>query len=187
MVKRNQALSRRAFLARVGRICASVFALGATAACGRDERSSLGDDQRGAGSAGDTPVAENADLSVLAEMIATLFPGPGIEDRHFLNAARQVQSVAAAMGSTALISSGIGELRASGWENLSRAQRTDRLESIEASGFFQFVRFNASAALYGNSEVGLLYGYEGESFSKGGYVNRGVNDLAWLPEPGQVQ
>ena len=28
-----------------------------------------------------------------------------------------------------------------------------------------------------------MLGYEGTSFDKGGYVNRGFNDLDWLPEP----
>jgi hypothetical protein len=27
-----------------------------------------------------------------------------------------------------------------------------------------------------------LFGYEGEAFSKGGYLTRGFNDLRWLPE-----
>ena len=26
------------------------------------------------------------------------------------------------------------------------------------------------------------FGYEGEVFSKGGYLHRGFNDLKWLPE-----
>jgi hypothetical protein len=28
-----------------------------------------------------------------------------------------------------------------------------------------------------------LLGYEGPSFDKGGYLNRGFNDLDWLPDP----
>jgi hypothetical protein len=28
-----------------------------------------------------------------------------------------------------------------------------------------------------------LLGYEGRSFAKGGYLQRGFNDLDWLPEP----
>ena len=28
-----------------------------------------------------------------------------------------------------------------------------------------------------------LLGYEGYSSDKGGYINRGFNDLDWLPEP----
>jgi hypothetical protein len=27
------------------------------------------------------------------------------------------------------------------------------------------------------------FGYQGEAFSKGGYIFRGFNDLTWLPNP----
>ena len=37
--------------------------------------------------------------------------------------------------------------------------------------------------LYNDKEVWDVLGYEGASFDKGGYVNRGFNDLDWLPEP----
>jgi hypothetical protein len=31
--------------------------------------------------------------------------------------------------------------------------------------------------------VWAALGYEGSSYDKGGYINRGFNDLNWLPEP----
>jgi hypothetical protein len=34
--------------------------------------------------------------------------------------------------------------------------------------------------LYNNQEVWPKFGYEGESASKGGYMNRGFNDIDWL-------
>ena len=34
--------------------------------------------------------------------------------------------------------------------------------------------------LYNQPEVWTILGYEGESASKGGYINRGFNDIAWL-------
>lgn len=156
-------------------------------ACDRGDQSNAGNIQALASSGNKTASVDGTELITLSEMISVLFPGPGIEDRLFLAAARQVQSVASAMGSTQLMITGIGELEASGWATLNPDQRTEALKSIEASEFFQFVRLNATAALYGNQEVGERYGYEGESFSKGGYVNRGVNDLTWLPEPTETQ
>ena len=38
-------------------------------------------------------------------------------------------------------------------------------------------------SLYNDSEVWDLLGWEGESFSKGGYLTRGFDDLDWLPTP----
>lgn len=183
----KQAFSRRGFLTHLGRLCAGVIGLSTVVACGRDDQRSLDDGAQLAGLEGAASSADSTEVTTLSEMIAALFPGPGIEDSHYLEAARQVQSIAAAMGGTELISTGISELNASGWATQDGNERTEQLRSIEGSGFFQFVRFNATGALYGNLEVGRLYGYEGESFSKGGYVNRGVNDLAWLPEPTLMQ
>jgi hypothetical protein len=35
--------------------------------------------------------------------------------------------------------------------------------------------------LYNNPDVWPKFGYEGASADKGGYINRGFNDIDWLP------
>lgn len=57
------------------------------------------------------------------------------------------------------------------------------LRSIEDAEFFRFVRGVAVVTLYDDHEVWELLGFEGESFSKGGYLHRGFDDLDWLPNP----
>ena len=57
------------------------------------------------------------------------------------------------------------------------------LRGIEDAEFFTFVRGVTVVTLYNDHEVWDLLGYEGESFSKGGYVDRGFDDLDWLPNP----
>ena len=63
-----------------------------------------------------------------------------------------------------------------GWEG----QRTKLLEAVETTPFFQGIRGNLVVALYNQKDVWPLFGYEGESASKGGYINRGFNDINWL-------
>ena len=63
-----------------------------------------------------------------------------------------------------------------GWEG----QRTKLLEGIQTTPFFQGVRGAMVVSLYNQQEVWPLFGYEGESAAKGGYINRGFNDLNWL-------
>jgi hypothetical protein len=58
--------------------------------------------------------------------------------------------------------------------------RTSLLHEIETSAFFQKVRGNLITGIYNNKEVWPLFGYEGESASKGGYIHRGFDDVAWL-------
>lgn len=57
------------------------------------------------------------------------------------------------------------------------------LKRISDLEFFGFIRRTTVLNLYDDPEVQAALGYEGESFSKGGYLHRGFNDLAWLPEP----
>jgi hypothetical protein len=63
-----------------------------------------------------------------------------------------------------------------GWE----AERVALLRPIQGGAFFQGIRSDLLVSLYNQKEVWPLFGYEGESASKGGYVNRGFNDIQWL-------
>jgi len=63
-----------------------------------------------------------------------------------------------------------------GWE----AQRVAILQEIRNTKFFQTIRSNLVVGLYNQPEVWTVLGYEGESASKGGYINRGFNDITWL-------
>ncbi len=62
----------------------------------------------------------------------------------------------------------------------SAETRTSLLHDIETSAFFQKVRGNLITGIYNNKEVWPLFGYEGESASKGGYLLRGFDDVTWL-------
>lgn len=57
------------------------------------------------------------------------------------------------------------------------------LKRIADLQFFAFIRRTVVLNFYEDPEVQAALGYEGEAFSKGGYVDRGFNDLDWLPEP----
>jgi hypothetical protein len=57
------------------------------------------------------------------------------------------------------------------------------LQGIEGSDFFELVRSTAVVEVYSDERTWQLIGYEGPSFDKGGYINRGFNDLDWLPDP----
>lgn len=57
------------------------------------------------------------------------------------------------------------------------------LHRLQNTEFFGFVRRTAMLALYDHEDVWNYLGYEGPSFNKGGYINRGFDDLDWLPEP----
>jgi hypothetical protein len=61
-------------------------------------------------------------------------------------------------------------------------ERVETLKKMESSTFFQAVRLKTVQVLYASPIAYVYFGYEGEAFSKGGYLQRGFNDLRWLPE-----
>ncbi|SON57082.1 hypothetical protein HDIA_3541 [Hartmannibacter diazotrophicus] len=63
-----------------------------------------------------------------------------------------------------------------GWEE----DRVKLLMPIEESPFFQTVRGGLVVGLYNQQEIWPVFGYEGESYSKGGYIQRGFDDIDWL-------
>lgn len=64
----------------------------------------------------------------------------------------------------------------------SESERVEALKKIEQSAFFQAMRLKTVQVLYATPMAYAYFGYEGEAFSKGGYLLRGFNDLRWLPE-----
>ena len=65
---------------------------------------------------------------------------------------------------------------------LPEAARVAALKTIEQEAFFQSVRLTTLLVLYAKPIAYAHFGYEGEAFSKGGYLYRGFNDLKWLPD-----
>jgi hypothetical protein len=72
--------------------------------------------------------------------------------------------------------SGDGGYAGLGWE----AERVKVLQQIEQSPFFQAIRGGLVVSLYNQKELWPIFGYEGESYSKGGYIARGFDDIEWL-------
>ena len=63
-----------------------------------------------------------------------------------------------------------------GWEE----ERVALLKEIESTPFFKTLRAGLVTGLYNQKEIWPLFGYEGSSADKGGYIHRGFNDLTWL-------
>ena len=66
---------------------------------------------------------------------------------------------------------------------VGRAWEVDRvaiLKNFSADPTFETIRSGLIASLYNQKEIWPIFGYEGESFSKGGYIHRGFDDITWL-------
>ncbi|MEM7123228.1 MAG: hypothetical protein AAF563_18245 [Pseudomonadota bacterium] len=122
--------------------------------------------------------------TVLLRMVRVMYPHDKFSDAPYLRTCDAVIGAAnGSVGQALMFSDGIQDLKASGFTDMDDAAALAHLTSIEGTPFFQLVRGNAVVALYNDGEVWEALGYEGASFDKGGYINRGFNDLDWLPEP----
>jgi hypothetical protein len=66
---------------------------------------------------------------------------------------------------------------------LDDAAQERAVAAAEGSDYFELVRSTAVVELYDNPLVWKAFGYEGPSVHLGGYLNRGFDDLDWLPDP----
>nr|WP_111301785.1 Twin-arginine translocation pathway signal [Paracoccus saliphilus] len=124
------------------------------------------------------------EMATLLQMARDIYPHDRVGDRFYAVAVKGYDSEASkamvAEGVAALDAAaqaaGFGNYLAVGWED----DRVAILRSIEDSAFFQTVRGGLVTGLYNQKEVWPIFGYEGESFSQGGYIYRGFDDIDWL-------
>lgn len=125
-----------------------------------------------------------AQMATLLQMARDIYPHDQVPDQNYAVAVKGYDSEDA----KALVEAGIAELDAAakalghadylsiGWEE----DRVKVLQSIETSAFFQTVRSGLVTGLYNQKDIWPIFGYQGESFSQGGYIERGFNDIDWL-------
>ena len=119
-------------------------------------------------------------MATLVQMARDIYPHDTIADEYYVNAVKSYDNEK----SKKLIEEGIDSLNKEtkgsyldlGWES----QRVKVLHQIEDSPFFQTVRGGLVTGLYNQKDIWPIFGYEGESYSKGGYIKRGFNDINWL-------
>jgi hypothetical protein len=120
--------------------------------------------------------------AALMSIARTIAPHDGLEDAAYALVVKAIDAAAAADGHTReIVVSGLAGLGAN-FASQTEAARVAALKTVEQSEFFQLLRASTLANLYSSSIAYAHFGYEGEAFSKGGYLTRGFNDLHWLPD-----
>ncbi len=123
--------------------------------------------------------AEGASLMAVARTIA---PHDKLDDAAYAMVVQAMDSDASKdENARRMLKEGIAALRAEFATN-SESDRVAALKKMESSAFFQTMRLKTVQLLYSTPLAYAYFRYEGEAFSKGGYLFRGFNDLRWLPE-----
>jgi hypothetical protein len=122
---------------------------------------------------------EGATLLAAARTIA---PHDKLEDAAYAFVIRTIDNAAAKDEALRKqLKEGIMSL-GTGFVSAPESTRVEALRKVESTPFFQNLRVQTLQVLYSTPLAYAYFGYEGEAFSKGGYLQRGFNDLRWLPE-----
>ncbi|HXW30408.1 MAG TPA: gluconate 2-dehydrogenase subunit 3 family protein [Xanthobacteraceae bacterium] len=121
----------------------------------------------------------------LLVMARQLFPHDRLGDQYYAAVVDAVDKQAAGDPAVRkLVTDGVAQLDAArgiAWLQLSNGARNAVLKSVEGSEFFSTMRSATINNLYTNPLVYRFFGYEGSSVELGGYINRGFDDIGWLP------
>ncbi len=132
------------------------------------------------------PLSDTA-RTVLVRILRVMFPHGNVPDGPYERTADTVLEAAnGSVWSTLSLQQGLGTLEGlsgSPFVDLDDTAATRVLKLVEGTEFFGFIRRTAVVHLYNDAQMWEALGYEGPSFDKGGYVDRGFDDLDWLPSP----
>lgn len=132
--------------------------------------------------AADLRTLTSAEGATLMAMARTIAPHDKLEDAAYAIVIQSVDADATNDEVTRkLVREGVATLGGA-FTTAPENVRVDALKKIEQSPFFQTMRVKTLGVLYATEMAYRYFGYEGEAFSKGGYLFRGFNDLRWLPE-----
>ena len=134
--------------------------------------------------ADDTPGRHGG--KVLSDVVYQLFPHERLSRDVYTQVTDQLgDRIGQSAELTAMMDSAMEVLSGNSpenWFTLAERGKTEALEKIRHTPFFQFVLNEALSGVYRHPLTWELLGYEGSSLEFGGYIDRGLDDIDWLPE-----
>jgi hypothetical protein len=174
--KAPQGLSRRELLKRGGAAgAAALLIVGSNTIMSADRAWGM-----------ETTALNSETMATLIQMARDIYPHDQLADKYYAVAVKEHETKAGEdEAHKSMIEDGIADLdqrageggyRGLGWEE----ERVALLKEIEDTPFFQAIRGGLVVSIYNQPEVWPIFGYEGESYSQGGYLHRGFDDIEWI-------
>jgi hypothetical protein len=130
--------------------------------------------------------AANTNADELTRMARLLFPHDGIADTVYAEVIDSILSDAANDASmTDMLKQAVAALNAtqnSNWFEIGADDQIKAMKAVENEEFFTAIQGAVMARFYNHPKVWEHIGYPGSSVEYGGYVDRGFDDIDWLPE-----
>ncbi len=122
----------------------------------------------------------------LTRMARLLFPHDGIDDAVY---AEVIDSILTDSANDAamlnMLNEAVAALNAAqngDWFEAGADEQIAAMQAVEGEAFFAAILGNVQARFYNHPKVWKLISYPGSSVEFGGYVDRGFDDIDWLPE-----
>lgn len=169
---RSRGLTRRALLAHAV-VAGAAFSIGTGFVASRDAAWAL-----------EVTNLKPETMATLIQMARDIYPHDRVADSFYAVAVKgydtpedapAVEAGIAALNAAAQ-GAGFADYLSVGWES----DRVALLKGMELSPFFQTIRGGLVTGLYNQKEIWPIFGYQGESYSQGGYIDRGFDDISWL-------
>jgi hypothetical protein len=126
------------------------------------------------------------DANQAKEMLAMarqLFPHDKLGDEYYWVVVESIDKDMAASSELATrIRDGLAQLnQAAGGDftAVDAGKQVEAMKKLEGTPFFSDMLNKTQFYFYNNQTVWPKFGYEGSSWEKGGYINRGFNDVKW--------
>jgi hypothetical protein len=124
-----------------------------------------------------------AQAKEMLAMTRQLFPHDKLGDEYYWVVVESIdKEMAASPELTTRIRDGLAQLNKAAGGDFSAIDADGQVEAIkklEGSPFFADMLNKTQFYFYNNKTVWAKFGYEGSSWEKGGYINRGFNDVTW--------
>ena len=135
-----------------------------------------------------TAWAQSADGNAdeLTRMARLLYPHDGIADNVYAEVIDSILSDSANDAAmTDMLNRAVVALNAAqnrDWFEAGENDQIAAMQAVENEAFFAAISGGVSARFYNHPKVWEHIGYPGSSVEYGGYVDRGFDDIDWLPE-----
>lgn len=169
---RSRGLTRRALLAHAV-AAGAAFSIGTGFVASRD-----------AAWAVELKALKPETMATLIQMARDIYPHDRVADSFYAVAVKGYDTPEDAPGIEAGITALNAAAQGAGFDDyLSVGWESDRvaiLKTMELGTFFQTIRNGLVTGLYNQKDLWPIFGYQGESYSQGGYISRGFDDINWL-------
>lgn len=118
----------------------------------------------------------------LVRLARLLYPHDGVTDDVYTEVIEGVLSDSTSESNLDNVISALNSIQQGDWFNLDIDDQITAMESVEKESFFEAIRAGVRDRFYTHPKVWEHIGYPGSSVEFGGYVDRGFDDIDWLPE-----